>query len=60
MPAPDDLEVIARGWVVKAEHDLQNATHTLRLGLRCPTDTVCFHAQQVAEIRATKQLPLPV
>lgn len=36
-------------WVSKAENDLLNATHTLTLGARCPTDTVCFHAQQCAE-----------
>jgi HEPN domain-containing protein len=36
-------------WVTKAENDLLNAAHTLTLGARCPTDTVCFHAQQCAE-----------
>lgn len=40
---------VASEWVVKAEDDLLNATHTLKLGSRCPTDTVCFHAQQCAE-----------
>lgn len=30
----------------KAENDLKNAGHTLKLGTKCPTDTVCFHAQQ--------------
>jgi HEPN domain-containing protein len=35
--------------VEKAENDLKNATHTLKLGRECPTDTVCFHAQQCVE-----------
>jgi len=38
-----------REWVAKAENDLLAAGHTLKLGKRCPTDTVCFHAQQAAE-----------
>ena len=33
----------------KAEHDLTTAAATLKLGRRCPTDTVCFHAQQCVE-----------
>jgi HEPN domain-containing protein len=36
-------------WVEKAENDLKNAAHTLKMGTDCPTDTVCFHAQQVVE-----------
>ena len=46
-----DKEVIAviRQWVQKAENDLKNAAHTLKLGKACPTDTVCFHAQQCVE-----------
>ncbi|MBE7558641.1 HEPN domain-containing protein [bacterium] len=40
---------VARGWVEKAENDLKNAAHTLKLGEDCPTDTVCFHAQQCVE-----------
>ncbi len=34
---------------VKSENDLKNATHALKLGKGCPTDTVAFHAQQCAE-----------
>ncbi len=33
----------------KAENDLRNAAHTLTLGEKCPTDTVCFHAEQCIE-----------
>ena len=45
---PDVLRVI-RQWVLKAENDLATAAHTLKLGEFTPTDTVCFHAQQVVE-----------
>jgi len=36
-------------WVLKAENDLKNAAHTLKMGEDCPADTVCFHAQQCVE-----------
>lgn len=42
------IEVI-REWVLKAENDFINAVHTLKLKEKCPTDTVCFHAQQTIE-----------
>lgn len=45
---PETVHVI-RQWAQKAENDLKTAAHTLRLGKACPTDTVCFHAQQCAE-----------
>jgi len=48
MPNPNAI-VVAREWIAKAENDLKNAAHTLRLGADCPTDTVCFHAQQCVE-----------
>ncbi len=46
-----DPEVLAvtMQWVEKAENDLITASHTLRLRKNCPTDTVCFHAQQCIE-----------
>lgn len=40
---------VVQQWVHKAENDLKNAAHTLKLGQECPTDTVCFHAQQCVE-----------
>jgi HEPN domain-containing protein len=43
------LITVVRAWVGKAENDLKNAAHTLKLGTDCPTDTVCFHAQQCVE-----------
>jgi predicted nucleotidyltransferase len=44
-----EREALVRGWVVKAEHDLRNAEHTLTLEEDCPLDTVAFHAQQCVE-----------
>ena len=49
MPAPDRVLAVVREWVVKAENDLTNAAHVIKLGAECPTDTVCFHAQQCVE-----------
>jgi len=45
----DKIIRVAREWVGKAENDLKNAVHTLKMGKECPTDTVCFHAQQCVE-----------
>ncbi|MGB8647236.1 MAG: HEPN domain-containing protein [Anaerolineae bacterium] len=49
MPASDEVMAVVRQWVQKAENDLTNASFTLKLGKTCPTDTVCFHAQQCVE-----------
>jgi HEPN domain-containing protein len=49
MPGADAVIAVVRAWVIKAEHDLLTAAHTLILGAACPTDTVCFHAQQCVE-----------
>ncbi len=49
MPADEAGASQARLWVEKAEHDLKNATHALKLQRECPSDTVCFHAQQAVE-----------
>lgn len=43
----DKLEVV-KGWFRKAENDLINAEHTMKME-NAPYDTVCFHAQQCAE-----------
>jgi HEPN domain-containing protein len=45
----ENVLAVMRQWVQKAENDLKNAAHTLKLGQDCPTDTVCFHAQQCIE-----------
>jgi HEPN domain-containing protein len=49
MPVPNPVIVVVREWLAKADNDLLTASHTLTLGLNCPTDTVCFHAQQCVE-----------
>jgi HEPN domain-containing protein len=49
MPVPKGLITVIREWLAKADNDLKNAAHTLTLGKDCPTDTVCFHAQQCVE-----------
>jgi len=49
MTVPPEMLRVLRQWVEKAEHDLINAEHTLKLKKNCPFDTVCFHAQQCAE-----------
>lgn len=45
---PEVLRVVAE-WVAKAESDLRTATITMRVQRNCPTDTICFHAQQCVE-----------
>ena len=49
MPEREKVLQVVREWIAKAENDLKTAAHTLKLGPGCPTDTVCFHAQQCAE-----------
>ena len=49
MPDRERLIAVCQEWVIKADNDLTNAAHTLKLGERCPTDTVCYHAQQCVE-----------
>jgi Uncharacterized conserved protein related to C-terminal domain of eukaryotic chaperone, SACSIN len=49
MPERSDVLAVVHEWVVKAENDLKNAAHALKLAEGCPTDTVCFHAQQCVE-----------
>jgi HEPN domain-containing protein len=45
----DRVIAVVGEWVSKAENDLKNAAYTLQMGEECPTDTVCFHAQQCVE-----------
>jgi HEPN domain-containing protein len=49
MPEREKVLLVVGEWVAKAESDLTTAAHTLKLGGDCPTDTVCFHAQQCVE-----------
>ena len=41
---------VVRDWLVKAEHDLLNATHTLKLSADCPTDTVSPRALRACNL----------
>jgi hypothetical protein len=43
MPDAESVALVAAEWVARAEDDLKNAAHTLKLGRTCPTGTVCFH-----------------
>ena len=45
----DQALTVVREWVTKADNDFKTAVHTLKLAEDCPTDTVCFHAQQCVE-----------
>lgn len=49
MPGNADVLRIVAEWIAKAESDLRTATVTLRMQRDCPTDTICFHAQQCVE-----------
>lgn len=49
MPASEAVLDVVRGWIEKAEGDLENARLVLRAGPEGPMDTVAFHAQQCAD-----------
>lgn len=57
MPGVDPTHTVVREWVVKAESDLRAAVHLLTLGTDCPTEIVCYHAQQCVE-KYLKALPV--
>lgn len=44
----DDKVNMVKAWFRKAENDLRNAEHTIKME-DPPCDTVCFHTQQCAE-----------
>ena len=46
--SPDKLHWIQQ-WVIKADSDLKAVEHLLTLKGDCPTEVVCFHAQQGVE-----------
>jgi HEPN domain-containing protein len=48
MPEGKSSMVVALEWAAKAENDPRSAAHLLKIK-DCPTDTVCFHAQQCIE-----------
>ncbi len=45
----EDLVFIVQSWIQKAENDLKASTYILEMDEDCPTDVVCFHAQQCVE-----------
>jgi HEPN domain-containing protein len=49
MHANSRVFTVAGEWVIKAENDLKTASYILKMSKGCPTDTVCFHAQQCVE-----------
>ena len=49
MPRPPEIAAVVGQWLEKADHDLLAAGSLLDLEDGCPTDTVCFHAQQCVE-----------
>lgn len=64
MPKAEHIIKVAGEWISKAENDLKNAVHTLKMADDCPTDTVCYHAQQCIEkylkvILVWKGVPFP-
>lgn len=48
MPEDKDAIAVALEWAAKAENDLKSAIYLLNIK-DCPTDNVCFHAQQCVE-----------
>jgi HEPN domain-containing protein len=49
MPGKDEPTHIVSQWLVLAKGDLKAAEHLLTLRDDCPTEVVCFHAQQCVE-----------
>lgn len=48
MRGNDEAMIVATERMAKAENDLKAAAYLVRMA-DCPTDTVCFHAQQCVE-----------
>lgn len=48
MRGNDEAMIVAGEWMAKAENDLKSAAHLVKIA-DCPTDAVCFHAQQCVE-----------
>ena len=50
MKGLDASLVVVREWLAKAENDLLNASYTLGLGRRCPTDSdTCSYSTPSSE-----------
>jgi len=48
MPENESAMAVAQEWMAKADNDLRSGAYLLKIK-DCPTDTVCFHAQQCVE-----------
>jgi HEPN domain-containing protein len=48
MPDNDNVMAVAHEWTAKADNDLRSVEYLLKME-NCPTDTICFHAQQSVE-----------
>jgi len=48
MPDSENTLAVAGEWMAKADNDLRSAEYLLKMK-DCPTDTICFHAQQCVE-----------
>ena len=64
MPEIDKVLKVVSEWVLKADNDLKTGFYTLEMDDECPTDTVCFHAQQCVEkylkaLLVLKSIPFP-
>ena len=46
----EKIEVV-KAWIKKAENDLTNAKHVVKIKTSPPLDTVCFHAQQWTQLK---------
>jgi HEPN domain-containing protein len=49
MPLDDRVLRVVKEWIGRAEGDFKAATLLLASGESCPTEAVCFHAQQCVE-----------
>ena len=50
MRDPERVNAVVSEWVLKAENDLKNAAHTLKLRDQCPTDCLFSRAAVRREI----------
>ncbi len=48
MPDNENALAVAHEWMAKADNDLRSAEYLLKME-DCPTDRICFHAQQCVE-----------
>lgn len=64
MSGTERITAVVREWIKKAENDFKSARLLIADEDDCPTDTVCFHAQQCIEkyikaLLVAQQTPFP-